>query len=76
MPRSNRSETKPALAEMIGPGSAERDLELRRSSGLNVEDGLFRDHPRIIAKRHRLTGRPSYTCGYTSGGMVTADEGH
>ena len=44
--------------------------------GLNVEDGLLRDHPHIIAKRHRLTRRPSYTCGYTSGGMVTPDERH
>ena len=76
MQRSSRSETNPGLAAMIAFAVAERDLELRLSTGLDVEDGLLRDHPHIIAKRHRLTSWPSYTRDYTPGGMVTPDEGH
>ena len=54
----------------------ERSLELSRSTGLDVENGLLRDHVRIIAERPSAPrGEPSYTRGYTHGGMVTADEG-
>ena len=52
---ARRSRDSPA---MIALAVRERGLELRLSTGLNVEDGLLRDHPRIIAKRHRLT-RPA-----------------
>ena len=61
---------------MIALAVRERSLELRLSTGLDVEDGLLRDHPRIIAKRHPAKSRRSYTRGYTSGGMVTPDGEH
>ena len=53
MQRSSWSEPKPGLDAMIALAVRERGLELRLSTGFDVEDGLLRDHPRIIAKRHR-----------------------
>ena len=78
MQRSSRSETKPGLAAMIALAVRERGLELRLSTGLDVEDGLLRDHRahHRRAAAQRPGSAPSYTRGYTHGGMVTADEGH